>query len=263
MEVETLGSMTATTASETRWRIWPDGRGYGLAKIDRVDVRMEGPRAIGDPMNPVELERLIRFYLSQMREENEFHPFEDLCFYVAKARISRNIIRATGPVGAGGDQGRDFETYRSFVEAAGDAVSFIGVEGDRTIVFSCTLKQDRLKEKILADVASICAPEASPVDHVVYFCEADVPVGERHGIQAEVRDSFGVSLDIHDGIALAGHLADSELYWVAQEYLRMPVDVFPDVPVDDEAAWYLEARAQWQAEEAEFLKDPKMSFGQG
>ena len=37
---------------------------------------------------------------------------EQLCFQLARRRIYANVIPATGPVSAGGDQGKDFETYR-------------------------------------------------------------------------------------------------------------------------------------------------------
>lgn len=54
----------------------------------------------------------IRFALQSMGEKNEYHRFEDLCRSFARERIAPNILPAVR-VASGGDQGRDFETFRS------------------------------------------------------------------------------------------------------------------------------------------------------
>jgi hypothetical protein len=59
----------------------------------------------------VEAERYIRFQLEHLTARNEHHTFEEICYRIAKRRLSSNLLPATGPVSAGGDQGRDAETY--------------------------------------------------------------------------------------------------------------------------------------------------------
>jgi hypothetical protein len=45
----------------------------------------------------------IRFALSQLRAQNGHHEFEELCWHLARLRITPNILFATGPVAKGGD----------------------------------------------------------------------------------------------------------------------------------------------------------------
>ena len=64
-------------------------------------------------MSITELAKYIRFQLSELRAQNKHHEFEHLARQFARLRVCENILPATGPVGAGGDNGRDFETYRA------------------------------------------------------------------------------------------------------------------------------------------------------
>lgn len=57
----------------------------------------------------------IRFQLEQLSAKNAHHDFEHLCRHMTRARICTNILPATGPVSAGGDQCRDFETFRTYL----------------------------------------------------------------------------------------------------------------------------------------------------
>jgi hypothetical protein len=63
--------------------------------------------------NLVETAQMVRIALSLLSGDNGHHSFEHLCRQVAKRRIASNVLPATGPVSAGGDQGRDFETFRT------------------------------------------------------------------------------------------------------------------------------------------------------
>src|SRR4051812_44331664 len=104
-------------------------------------------------MTPLELKRLVRFGLAQMRAENAHHDFEILCTHVAKARISRNVIPATGPVGAGGDGGRDAETVPVLDEVENTAE--LGDFAGQVVVLCCTLQQKGVSNKIRKDVDSV------------------------------------------------------------------------------------------------------------
>src|SRR5829696_7789384 len=85
----------------------------------------------------------IRFALEQLSERNSHHEWEHLCRHLARERICSNILPATGPVQAGGDQGRDFETFRTFLSLSSLAgQSFIGLIADKSIAFACTLEQN-------------------------------------------------------------------------------------------------------------------------
>lgn len=65
--------------------------------------------------NPVQTAQMIRLALGSLAADNAHHSFEHLCRHIAKRRIASNVLPATGPVSAGGDQGLDFETFRTYL----------------------------------------------------------------------------------------------------------------------------------------------------
>src|SRR5438105_7680997 len=116
----------------------------------------------------------IRFGLAQLSSKNAHHEFEHLCRHLTRARICSNILPATGPVSAGGDQGRDFETFRTYL--AGSlrfSRGFLGLASAETLVFACTLQREDLKAKIKEDVTSICT-RGTPVQMIYVMCTEPV-----------------------------------------------------------------------------------------
>src|SRR2546426_9427514 len=86
----------------------------------------------------------IRFQLDQLSAKNAYHDFEHLCRHLTRARICSNILPATGPVSAGGDQGRDFETFRTYLSTSSIAdSSFVGMASEKVIAFACSLESRR------------------------------------------------------------------------------------------------------------------------
>lgn len=57
------------------------------------------------------LQQQIRFALNDLGARDGTIDFQRLCFELACVTIASNFTYPAGPVGAGGDQGRDFETY--------------------------------------------------------------------------------------------------------------------------------------------------------
>ena len=91
---------------------------------------------------------MIRFALDELSRENGHHAFEDLCRELARARVASNVLPATGPVSGGGDQGRDFETFRTYL--AGSlrfSRGFMGLASADTLVFACTLQRKDLRQR--------------------------------------------------------------------------------------------------------------------
>src|ERR1051325_9432841 len=99
----------------------------------------------------------IRFALEQLSSKNAHHEFEHLCRHLARARICSNILPATGPVAAGGEHGRDFETFRTYLEAQplNAESTFVGLVSRRPLVFACTAQKRDLAEKVRSDVKAI------------------------------------------------------------------------------------------------------------
>lgn len=140
--------------------------------------------------NRIEVQSYVRFQLSQLGAKNGAHLFERLCFELARLRHVRNILPATGPVQAGGDQGRDFESYRTHLVGAGlGASTFIAMATDEVVVGAVTLEKGDTAGKIRADLKTIFASGDRP-DRVIYFCEQDLPVASRHKLQAHCQDVY-------------------------------------------------------------------------
>lgn len=194
--------------------------------------------------NIAELSRFVRFQLNQLKALNRHHEFEHLCRHFSRIRICDRILPATGPVGLGGDQGRDFETYRTYLASKGlESSAFLGSAQDKKIVFACSL-QTRIVEKIRADLETIRSGPSS-VNAVVYFSEADIAVGPRHELQEWAKDSLSIELEIFDGQALSEELSSPDTFWVAAEFLSVPAEYYPH-PREPESR-YEKYRSHWFA----------------
>jgi hypothetical protein len=192
------------------------------------------------------LRSFIRFALFQMRARNDHHEFEHLCRALARQRITPNLLPATGPVGAGGDQGRDFETFLTYLRGqVRDLGVFLGIADGDTVVFCCTLQTDQVDRKIREDLTMVTS-QGTAVDAVVYFTEADVQVATRHRLIEEAATDPGVRLEILDGQAISELLSDRDSFWIAVEYLDIPSQFAPAEAADD-PEWYAQARTRWTA----------------
>jgi hypothetical protein len=184
---------------------------------------------------PAETAQVIRFALGGLAAQNGHHTFEHLCRHVAKRRIASNVLPATGPVSAGGDQGRDFESFRTYlVEELPFAIGFLALASRDVVVFACTIQQDKLRTKFEDDIEAICT-QGMHVDQIYVFATAEVHARLRHDLQAWARDRHEVGLEIIDGFALAEWLSEPDLYWIAQQYLELPAELAPSALDDAEA----------------------------
>ena len=195
-----------------------------------------------DMANPVQLTALLRFHLSELGAHNAHHEFEHLARHVARARIYSNILPATGPVSAGGDGGRDFETFQTYISPQTIVGSTFAQRSSQTrqAVFQCSLDK-RIEKKIRSDLQAIVS--VGHVDEIVYFCEANLPIARRLKLIAEANKA-GVVLQIFDGTAIAEWLAEPDIFWIAQEFLHLPAEITPDVEPDNR---YAAHRAVWKS----------------
>jgi hypothetical protein len=171
--------------------------------------------------------RQIRFALENLSERNGQHEFEHLCRHFARHRICFNILPATGPVGGGGDQGRDFETFRTFIYGLGN--DKFAAQGDhKRLAFACSL-QKQVEKKIRSDVKTVMDGMQRP-DMIYFFSSRSVTVAARHKLQSWAQKAHNVELEIVDGEALAEQLSDAEVFWIAAKYLNVPLEIFPPLP---------------------------------
>ncbi|MCY4449415.1 MAG: hypothetical protein OXE02_11315 [Chloroflexi bacterium] len=198
--------------------------------------------------SPSEIEAQVRFALSQLPVRNAHHDFEHICRYLTQQFICSNVLPATGPVSAGGDQGRDFETFRTYlVEELGSHGAFLGLVSQGTIAFICTTQTDGLPAKLRQDIEKVCA-FGHPVQEIRAFTLESVPVGTRHQLEAETQASHGVHLEFHDAESIANLLAQPEGFWIAEQFLSIPAKIQPEATVTDDnlSAEYLALRSKWQ-----------------
>jgi len=189
----------------------------------------------------------IRFGLEQLSSKNAHYEFEHLCRHLVRARICSNILPATGPVAAGGDQGRDFETFRTYLSSSPIANStFIGLVSKKPIAFACSIeKKSKIGTKIKSDVKTIVA-SGSAIEAVHFFAVANITVAMRHKLQAWAKSIHNIELEIHDGNAISELLADREVFWIAVNFLSIPAEIFPRAPESDEDRWYESVLSRWK-----------------
>lgn len=124
---------------------------------------------------PLQTAQMIRLALGSLAAANEHHSFEHLCRQVAKRRIASNVLPATGPVPAGGDQGRDFETFRTYLaDELPFAIGFLALASSDFVVFACTIQREKLRTKFEGDIKSICI-QGTHVDRICIFATENVP----------------------------------------------------------------------------------------
>lgn len=178
--------------------------------------------------SPVEAAQFIRFQLDHLTARNEHHAFEWICFWITKRRLSGNLLPATGPVSAGGDQGRDAETYSVWLPSGTpDSDGLAGRAVTGPLVMACSAQKNGVAAKVRADVSAICG-RGKTVHTIAFFSVRDIPVATRHLLEEEARQAHGVQLLVFDGQAIAHMLIEDDLVWIAREYLHLPPHLLPD-----------------------------------
>jgi len=110
--------------------------------------------------NPEQASQYLRFALSQLAGKNGHHTFERLWFQLARRLVYSNVIPATGPVSAGGDQGADFETYPvGKVTAVGTESPFFARASDERVLFACSIEKN-VPAKVREDFKKAAAFQA-------------------------------------------------------------------------------------------------------
>lgn len=196
----------------------------------------------------IEVEQQIAFALHRLSAQNRHHEFEHLCRRLARKRICSNIVPATGPVSAGGDQGRDFETFRTYLHELPETSAFGALASGRPIVFACSLQQENIPGKIKDDIASILV--GASVDEIHFFTSGSVPTAKRHELQAWATEQHELHLDIYDREAITELLSDPDVFWIATEFLSVPPEIYPR-DVDD--GRYAKLKATWTPPESRAL----------
>ena len=198
-------------------------------------------------MSPTQLIQYLRFALDELTHRNGQFDFEALAQEIVRSRIASNIVTATGQVSAKGDQGRDAETYTSYLkQQLGPHTAFLAHVSDTMIAVCCTIQQEDLKDKFVKDAKKVM-DSGAPIERIYAMCSAPVSVGVRHDIEAAAEAASGVPVELLDGKWIAEQLADNELIWIARRYLELSDAMMPlPEPSASEVDDYTELRARWR-----------------
>jgi hypothetical protein len=201
---------------------------------------------------PTETAAQIRFALSELSSRNAHHEFEDLCRHIVRQRICSNVLPATGPVARGGDQGRDFETFRSYLaDELGPHGAFLALVRDGPVAFACTTQKSDLKAKIRSDVKKI-AESGTTVEQVYFLCTEAIPIAERHDVIDWAATKHDLALEVIDGHAIAELLSDPDTFWIATRFLNVSDHLAPDDGHEGGqlADWYVDTLTRWRQRDA-------------
>lgn len=194
--------------------------------------------------SPLKSIAMIRFQLEQLGARNAHHEFEHLCRHLSRETICSNILPATGPVSSGGDQGRDYETFTTFINLPrSDGIYFGGRSDSKQLIFACSLtNKAKLKSKIESDVKTIC--HGCNPDIVYFFSNQDISVALRHTLQIWSEEAHNIKLEIIDAQALSEQLSAPNTFWIAEEFLDIPSELMAR-PIVSENNDYEKARQKW------------------
>ncbi len=198
--------------------------------------------------SPAAVEAQVRYALFHLSAHNAHHEFEQLCRHLTQQFICTNILPATGPVSAGGDQGRDFETFRTYLrEELGPHGAFLGLVSEGTIAFICTIQATDLLGKLKQDIKTVC-DSGHPVHEIRAFTLESVTVGTRHKLETESQKSYGIRLEFHDAESIANLLATPEGFWIAERFLSIPAEIRPETDTvnSEHSADHLNRRQRWR-----------------
>ncbi|MBO4159746.1 hypothetical protein [Micromonospora antibiotica] len=161
-------------------------------------------------VNQIHRATQIRIALDLLGERNGHHDFEQICHHLTSKFIAPNVRISTGPVSAGGDQGRDGESYWS---------ETFSPDGD--LAFCCTIQKNDLPKKVRSDVTKACTT-GRPVQRVIFFTAQGMAIATQHQLQQWARSAHGVDLQIWDGPHIADQLAGSRaMDDVVESYLKI------------------------------------------
>lgn len=197
--------------------------------------------------NNLRLIQFVCFALNSLGDTNGHHDFEKIAYAFARHRLATNLLPPTGPVSAGGDQGRDGETFWSGLPGVSSTSVGRASVSPVPMVLACTTQTANVPTKIRQDLAKI-AGSGSPVERVAYFTVTPIPLAKRHELIAEAATNFSLLLEIFDAQAIAENLADPDLFWVAEHFLHIPGDMRPEVVQESDLPnWYIRDRAMRQS----------------
>jgi hypothetical protein len=88
------------------------------------------------------------------------------------------------------------------------------------------MQKEKYLNKIKSDIKKIMS-SGSHVESIYFFLASGVPISQNHKLKDWAKENYSIFLEIIDGQAISELLADGEIFWIAEQYLGVPSEVFP------------------------------------
>ncbi|WP_225370295.1 hypothetical protein [Methanobrevibacter arboriphilus] len=182
----------------------------------------------------LEITNQIKFHLAQLSSNNEHHKFEDICRHLTRSRICSNILPATGPVTSGGDQGRDFESFSTYIkETSLKDSSFFKLKSDKKNCWCLYNSKRRYTNKNKKMILKKIVSQGDNVEIVYFFTTEAIPISKTHELQKFIREDYSLELEVLDINAISELLAEKDIFWIANEFLNIPSELYPKINDDE------------------------------
>jgi hypothetical protein len=106
------------------------------------------------------------------------------------------------------------------------------------------MQKEKYLNKIKSDIKKIMS-SGSQVESIYFFLASGVPISQNHKLKDWAKENYSIFLEIIDGQAISELLADGEIFWIAEQYLGVPSEVFPRA--FDEKDWYQKSLNKWKS----------------
>ena len=212
-------------------------------------------------MTKEELKSQIKFSLETLDATNGHHKFEDVSFAIAKVKITPNLKKATGPVSKGGDQGKDFESYISFISNENkillpdsESKDFDKITHTKLAV-ACSIQKEPVKIKKGGDLGQCKLKDdvEKIMDHdpkvktILFFSNQFIPISDQHK-SIKWAKNINITLEVYDLNWFAEELSGSGIgYEICSQYLNIPIE---NLPINkDNYSNYFEIKKAWKNKE--------------
>lgn len=175
------------------------------------------------------MNKLVRFGLATLNEDNGGSRFEFLAAALAERRICSNIVPSSGP-SALGDRGMDAKTHETDVRVHPLNFRFWNNQekntSDKKIVFAFSIDKS-WESKIKGDVKKI-KKNLSGTEKICFITNQIIQVKTREDKQKELTDEFGIEVEIFDGTWMGNCLSGDD-YDLGVRYLDLPPNDDPKI----------------------------------
>ncbi len=114
------------------------------------------------------------------------------------------------------------------------------------------MQKENILSKIKSDIKKIVG-SGTQVESIYFFLTSGVPISLNHKLKDWTKEKYLISSEIIDGQAISELLADRKIFWIAEQYLGIPSEIFPRA--FNEKDWHQKSLNKWKS-----LDSPNYNF---